>query len=107
MSNPSSASASASASAASVTKKMNESLNVVDLQAEDSTTAYDEDESSCFRPGIGDQSFTSFEEQMRVAQKREALRRKKEMEQRLGGSSVSLKERMKMFEKKQNASAST
>jgi hypothetical protein len=35
-----------------------------------------------------------------VAQKREQLRKKKEMEERLGGTIVPLKDRMKMFEKK-------
>jgi hypothetical protein len=60
----------------------------------------DDSDYDCFKAGIGNQSFTSFEEQLKVAQKREQLRKKKEMEERLGGTIVPLKDRMKMFEKK-------
>jgi hypothetical protein len=94
-------------------KQFHESLNAMDLQSahavseeSNSSTVDDEEDSKCFKAGIGYQSFTSFEEQMRLARKREELRRKKEMEDKLGGSRTSIKDRLKMFEKN-SASAST
>jgi len=50
-------------------------------------------------PYTGDESFTSFDDQIRIARRREAERRKAEMKAKLGGSSSSIKDRMKMFNK--------
>jgi len=48
----------------------------------------------------GDESFTSFDLQLRIARDRERERRKAEMQEKLGGSTSSIKDRMKMFDKK-------
>lgn len=98
------------ASSSSTPSKFHESLNVLDLEkssaAEDSnSSSADPEDSECFKAGIGYQSFTSFEEQLRAARKREELRLKKEAEAKLGGSRLSIKDRLKMFEKNSNSSS--
>ena len=58
----------------------------------------------CFKAGIGDESFTSFDHQMRLAIKREQIRRRRDSAKLLGlpanAQAMSLKERMKAFQQK-------